>query len=103
MPCCRRRRRRSPPPAGVRVAGVPERLGDHRVALVDRPLHPGRDDRLAGEPVPVADPDVDGEDDGVGGGDGLGERGLAPAEPWVSTAISTPAFAAAASSASAAM
>ena len=32
-----------------------------------------------------------------------GESGLEPAEPWVSTAIGTPALAAAASSASAAM
>ena len=63
-------------PRCVGVVGVAERLGDHRVAVVDRALDAGRDDGLAGEPLPVADPDVDGEDHGGRGRDGLvGERG----------------------------
>ena len=58
-------------PRGVRVVGVPERLGDHRVGVVHRALDAGGDQRLAGEPVPVPDPHVDREDRGVGVGDGL--------------------------------
>ena len=54
---------------GVRVVGVAERLRDHRVAVVDRALDARGDDRLAGEPAPVADPDVDGEDHRGGVGD----------------------------------
>ena len=36
---------------GVRVVGVAQRLGDHRVGLVDRALHARGDHRLAGEPA----------------------------------------------------
>ena len=36
---------------GVRVVGVAQRLGDHRVGVVDRALDAGGDQRLAGEPA----------------------------------------------------
>ncbi len=62
-------------PGRVRVVGVADRLGDHRVAVVDRPLDPRDDHGLAGEPALVPHTDVGREDHGVGSVDrGLGER-----------------------------
>ena len=87
---------------GRGVVGGPQGLGEHHVGLVDRALHPGGDDRLAGEPLAVADADVGGEDDGCGGGDDLGASG-APEEPCVSTCTAIPARVPAATSESAAM
>ncbi len=71
-----RGRRLALDPRCVGVVGVAEGLGDHRVAVVDRALDAGGDDRLAGEPLPLAHPDVDGEDHGRGCRDRVvGERG----------------------------
>ena len=66
---------RSLHPRCVRVVGVAKRLGDHRVAVVDRALHTRRHDGLAGEPAPVAHPHVDREDHRVGRGDDVGGEG----------------------------
>ena len=61
---------------GVGVVGVAQGLGDHGVAVVDRALDAGGDDRLAGEATAVAHPHVDGEDHGRRRGDGLGRKRL---------------------------
>ncbi len=66
---------------GVRVVRVAQRLGDHGVAVVDRALDAGGDNRLAGEASAVADAHVDGEDHRRSGGDGLGGEGLGAGRP----------------------
>ena len=55
----------------VRVGRGGDCLGDHLVRLVDRSLHAGRHDRLAGEPAPVVDTDVGREDHRVRASDDL--------------------------------
>ena len=103
------RDRASPPARGaldarrVGVGGVAHGLGDHRVAVVDGALDAGPHHGLPGEPAPVADPDVGGEDDRAAAAMISRCDGVEPAEPWVSTWMVTPARAAAASRASAAM
>ena len=87
-----------------RVVGVAQRLGDHRVGVVDRALHARADHRLAGEPAAVAHADVDGEDHRAGAGDRVvRQRRGSPPSPGSRPARSTPARSAAASRASAAM
>ena len=48
-----------------RVVGRAQRLGDHRVGVVHRPLHARADQGETGESLPVAHADVDGEDRGL--------------------------------------
>ena len=103
-PPSRRAARPCPRRAGRSVVGVAQRLGDHRVGVVDGALDAGGDHRLAGEAAAVAHARRRRRRSRRRRAAMIaGESGVEPAEPWVSTWISTPARSAAASRASAAM
>ena len=63
-------------PTSVRVFGGGDGLRNHLFRLVDGPLDPGLNDRLASEALPALDTNVGGENNGVGSLDVGGAEGL---------------------------